>query len=282
MKNKFINIKGRLLDINKPLISGILNITPDSFYDGGRYNSADSAKYQIKKMLGEGADLIDIGAMSSRPGAQVINEDMEWERLKPVLEMIKQDFPKLIFSVDTVRSKIAEKSITEYGAAIINDISGGEIDSNIIKVVAKYNIPYVLMHMRGTPENMQQNSEYMNLITDSIFEISEKIRKLKDFGVNDILIDPGFGFAKNIEQNYELLSNLDSFQIFNLPVYVGLSRKSMAWKHLGISPEESLYATQTLNTIALLKGASIIRVHDVKPAKQLVQIFDKLNSAQKK
>lgn len=282
MKTKFINIKGRLLEINKPLISGILNITPDSFYDGGRYNSVDSAKYQIKKMLGEGADLIDIGAMSSRPGAHVINEDMEWERLEPVLEMIKQDFPKLFFSVDTVRSKIAEKSIAEYGAAIINDISGGEIDSNIFKVVAKYNTPYILMHMRGTPENMQQNSEYMNLITDIIFEISEKIRKLKDLGVNDILIDPGFGFAKNIEQNYELLSNLDSFQIFNLPVYVGLSRKSMAWKYLGISPEESLYATQTLNTIALLKGASIIRVHDVKPAKQLVQIFDKLNSAQKK
>ncbi len=272
MKTHFVNLRGALVKLDKPLVAGILNLTPDSFFDGGKYNSTDAAKLQIEKMINQGADIIDIGAMSSRPGADILDKKEEWERLKPVLEIVKKSFPDLIFSVDTIWADIAEKSICEYGAAIINDISGGEFDSEIMKVSARYKIPYILMHMRGTPKNMNSLTQYNDVVSDVIFELTEKLQKIRDLGVNDIFIDPGFGFAKNIEQNYELLSNLEKFKVFELPIYVGLSRKSMAWRLLGISQEESLYATQTINTIALLKGASIIRVHDVEPARQAIDI----------
>jgi dihydropteroate synthase len=274
---KFLNLKGDLVSCSNPLIMGILNITPDSFFDGGKHNSIDKAKERINQMLTEGVDIIDIGAMSSRPGAEIISEDEEWNRLEPILNMICKYYPNLKFSVDTFRSNIAEKSYCDFGASIINDISGGELDKNMLTVIARHNIPYILMHLRGNPLTMQKMTNYDDIIKELNLFFSKKINELNKLGVNDIIIDPGFGFAKTIEQNYFLLNNLDKLLIHNTPILVGLSRKSMAWKYLKINPSESLYASQSLNTIALLKGANILRVHDISPTKQLVDIYKKLN-----
>lgn len=270
-----INLKGQLIGFEKPLVMGILNITPDSFYKDSRLSDSENIKDRITKMFKDGADIIDIGAMSSRPGAGIINEKEEWSRLEPVLSAISKDFADKYFSVDTLRASIAERSVAEYGISIINDISGGEFDKDMFETVAKYNVPYIIMHMVGTPENMQQNVNYDSIIDDIILYFSNKTQSLKSLGVNDVIIDPGFGFSKTVDQNYFLLNKLDKFKIFELPILAGLSRKSMIWKQLNLKPETALNGTSVLNTIALNNGANILRVHDVVEAKQCVELFHK-------
>lgn len=255
---------------------GIINLTDDSFYSGSRATDLKSAEDKIVNMLDEGADIIDIGAMSSRPGSKIISPDEEWKRLEPILQMIKTKYNDKIFSLDTVHSEIAKKAVCDFGIDIINDISSGTIDDRMFNTVSELKVPYIIMHMRGKPENMQNLTKYNSLINDIIYFFSEKVRKLNAMGVNDIIIDPGFGFSKTIEQNYNLLNNLDKLSIFELPILVGLSRKTMIWKTLGISPELSLNGTTALNMIALNKFANIIRVHDVKEAKEVVNIYNSL------
>jgi len=252
---------------------GILNITPDSFYDGGKNNSITTALKQTEKMLSEGADFIDIGGMSSRPGAKEISLEEEQKRIIPILEEILKNFPKTIISIDTFRSKIAEKTIN-IGASIINDISGGNKDHKMFDTIAKLNCPYILMHMRGNSTDMQTKTSYKNVTIDIIQELSGKIVELQKRNVTDIIIDPGFGFSKTIKQNYQLLKELDIFnKIIDLPILVGISRKSMIWKKLNISPNDSLNATSALNMMALHNGANILRVHDVKEAKEVIDLY---------
>jgi len=277
MKNT-INCKGKLIDFNQALVMGILNITPDSFYDGGKYVSIDSVKTRIDKMLTEGVSIIDIGAASSRPGATEISFDEEKKRLLPVLEVLKKEYPNVITSVDTYRSEIAKIAIEDYGVAIINDIFAGTKDAKMFETVAELNVPYIMMHIKGTPITMQQNPTYNDLFQEIFDFFSEKINKLKLLGVNDIIIDPGFGFGKTLEDNFEILNHLDRFKIFDLPILVGLSRKSMIYKALNSSPENSLNGTSVLNTIALERGANILRVHDIKEATEVVDLFSKLHS----
>ncbi len=274
-----INLKGQLIGFEKSLVMGILNITPDSFYKDSRLSDSENIKDRIDKMFTDGADIIDIGAMSSRPGAKIIDEKEEWSRLEPVLSTISKDFANKHFSIDTLRASIAERSVTEYGISIINDISGGEFDKNMFKAVAKCNVPFIIMHMVGTPDNMQKNVNYESIIDDIILYISDKTQKLKSLGVNDVIIDPGFGFSKTVDQNYFLLNKLEEFKIFELPILAGLSRKSMIWKLLGLKPETALNGTSVLNTIALNNGANILRVHDVVEAKQCVELYHKTQSA---
>jgi dihydropteroate synthase len=271
-----INIKGNLLSFDKPVIMGILNLTPDSFYKASRISDAKSAENQISQMLENGADIIDIGAMSSRPGAEILSSKDEWMRLKPVLEIIQKRFSNSCFSIDTINSEIVKRSVQDFGISIINDISAGNLDEKMFGTIAELQVPYIMMHMRGTPSTMQQLTDYNSLTQDIIFYFSEKIRVLNQLGVNDIIIDPGFGFSKTTEQNYKLLNELDSFQIFKVPILAGLSRKSMIWKPLNITPDESLNGTTALNMFALTKGAKILRVHDVKEAKETVDLFLKL------
>lgn len=270
---KSLNIKGKLYQLESPMVMGILNITPDSFFDGGKYSNIDKAISQISEMLDFGVDIIDIGAMSSRPGAKIIDINTEWGRLEPILNQILKVFPELIFSIDTIRAEIAERCIVDYGAAMINDISGGEFDDNMFKLIANTKTPYIIMHMRGTPETMNSKTDYDDIIIDLVTYFSKKVKILRDYGVNDIIIDPGFGFAKSIEQNYLLLNKLQHLEILELPLLIGLSRKSMVWKYLGIKPEDSLSATQVLNTIAILNGANILRVHDVKETMQTIKLI---------
>ncbi|MDR2010491.1 MAG: dihydropteroate synthase [Bacteroidales bacterium] len=278
-----MQIKGKLIDFNKPLVMGIINITPDSFFSNSRMKNADEAKKKIEEMLENGADIIDIGAMSTRPGAGIITEEEEWDRYEPVLDVALKYFNNTIFSVDTFRSSIAKRSVKDYGVSIINDITGGEYDEKMFETVAECKVPYIVMHMVGLPENMQNNVEYKSLLGDILFYFSKKVEELRLLGVSDIIIDPGFGFSKTIDQNYVLLNNLDSFKIFDLPVLAGLSRKTMIRKYLNISPDEALNGTTILNTLALDKGANILRVHDVKEAKQVVELFCKTrNSVEEK
>lgn len=246
---------------------GILNITPDSFFDGGKYKSLNDIKNQISVMLDEGADIIDIGAFSSKPGSAILNHREEWIRLQPVLDLIKSDFSEAIISVDTCNSETAAKAIDEFSVSIINDISGGEYDKNMFHVVAEKKVPYVLMHMPGSPENMQCKTNYSDIMKELIEFFEKKISHLRSLDVKDIIIDPGFGFGKTLEQNYFLLKNLETFKnIFQLPLLVGISRKSMIYKALNSTPEYALNGTTALNTIALLNKADILRVHDVKHA----------------
>lgn len=252
---------------------GIVNATPDSFYAGSRKQERSSALDTARQMILEGAKIVDIGGYSTRPGAAEITIDQELGRVLPIIEALRSEFPAIAISIDTFRSEVAEKAILA-GANIINDVSGFEIDPKIVAVTAKYNVPYVLMHMRGTPTTMQSLTDYENIFKEISLYFSQKIAHLQTSGVHDIILDPGFGFAKTIEQNHHLLSNLDAFQLFGKPVLVGLSRKSMIYKKLGISPEESLEGTIALNTIALLKGAKILRVHDVKEAKALIDLLN--------
>ena len=268
-----INIKNKLHNFDKPKIMGILNITPDSFYKESRLSNTDNIHKTIETMFAEGADIIDIGAMSSRPGAKIIDKKEEWKRLEPVLGIISKHFSNYIFSIDTLHSEIAKRAVKDYGIAIINDISAGEFDKNMFETVAECKVPYIIMHMLGTPENMQQNVNYGSLLDDILYYFSERVNRLNSLGVNDIIIDPGFGFSKTIEQNYELLNKLEDFKIFNSPLLVGVSRKSMIWKPLNISVETALNGTSILNTIALTKGANIIRVHDVKEAKECIDLL---------
>ncbi|MEC8830995.1 MAG: dihydropteroate synthase [Bacteroidota bacterium] len=270
-----INCKGELVDLKKPKVMGILNLTPDSFFDGGKYKDEASILHQVEYMLNHGATFIDMGAYSSRPGAEHVPEDEELKRMVPVIDLILEKFPDTLISVDTFRSKVAAESI-EHGASIINDIAAGNLDDDMFATIAKYQVPYIMMHMKGTPQSMQKEAEYENLINDLRFYFSEKIKETTSKKINDIIIDPGFGFAKTTGQNYTLLNHLDMFQTFGLPILIGLSRKSMIYKVLESSPKEALNGTTALHTIALLKGANIIRAHDVKEASECVKLAEAL------
>ncbi len=273
----FINCKGHLIDLSSPKIMGILNITPDSFYDGGKYTSDKALLNQVEKMLNEGVTFIDVGAYSSRPNAQHITEDEELVRSTKSIELILSNFPEALLSVDTFRSKVAAQAILS-GACMINDISGGSLDTNMFKTVAKNKVPYILMHMLGTPQNMQDNPQYKNIILDIRKYFSKKIAELRTLGVSDIILDVGFGFGKTMTHNYTLLKNLNLFNCFDLPLLAGLSRKSMLYNVLKTTPEKTLNATTIVNTIALQNGASILRVHDVKEAQETIQIYQQLQN----
>jgi dihydropteroate synthase len=271
---KSINCLGRLIDLDTPCVMGVLNLTPDSFYDGGKYKSEKEILTQAEKMLDEGATFIDIGAYSSRPGASDVSPEEERSRLIPALKLILKEFDKALVSVDTFRSKIAQESI-ESGAAMINDISAGCLDPEMFSTIARLQVPYVIMHMRGTPQNMQGNLTYDNLVKDIIYYFSERVFELRAVGVNDIIIDPGYGFSKTLEQNYELLGKSELLQHLELPILTGISRKSMLYKLIGTDPEGALAATVAAHTIALLKGTSILRAHDVKEAVHAIEIVQK-------
>lgn len=275
---KSINCNGNLIDLSTPKVMGILNLTPDSFYDGGKYKSEKEILDQTEKMISEGAAFIDIGAYSSRPGAQPISEEEELARILPVLKLIIKTFPEALISIDTFRSAIARQTLA-LGACMINDISAGNLDAEMFKTVADFQVPYCIMHMRGTPQNMQDNIVYDNLVKDILYYFSKKINELRTLGLNDIIIDVGFGFSKNLDQNYELLQKLNLFTNLEVPILSGLSRKSMLYKLLGISANEALNATTAANTIALLQGTNILRVHDVKEANEVVKIIEKTKIA---
>lgn len=272
-----ININGALLDLTNPIVMGIVNITPDSFYSGSRYQSDNEIITRINEILNQGGKIIDLGAYSSRPGAEDIDSKTEEARLRPVLASISKEFPHTIFSLDTFRADIARMAVEEYGVKIINDISAGSIDSNMFKTIARLNVPYILMHMRGIPANMQHNTQYNNVTKDVITELSVKFEQLKAMGVKDIIIDPGFGFSKNLEQNYQLLNKLHMFRIFEVPLLVGVSRKSMIYKLLNTTPDLALNGTSVLNTLALLNGAKILRIHDVREAVETIKIVSTFN-----
>jgi len=270
-----INCKGQLIDLSKPKLMGILNSTPDSFFEGSRIASVDSALVKTEKMLNDGADFIDVGGVSTRPGAKKISVDEELKRVIPVIENILKKFPETLISIDTFRAKVAKEAV-ESGAVIINDISAGSMDEELLETVAKLKVPYILMHMQGTPQTMQNNPVYEDVTMEVNQFLSEKISELKKLGINDIILDPGFGFGKTVEHNYELLRNLDLIGFGEFPLLVGVSRKSMITRLLNVSPGEALNGTTALNTIALQKGANILRVHDVKEAKETIQILESL------
>jgi len=274
-----INCSGRLIDLTSPIVMGILNITPDSFYSGSRSHDEDEIVKKSEKHLSEGAAILDVGACSTRPGATDINETQEKERLDLALRTIRKKFPDALISVDTFRSSIASWACKEHGANIINDISGGNMDAAMFNTIVALKVPYIIMHMQGTPQNMQDDPKYRDVVGDIILFLSEKVKRLKLLGVNDIIIDPGFGFGKTLEHNYQLMNRLDELKIFGLPLMAGVSRKSMIYKLLEKNPEGSLNGTTALNTIALLKGASILRVHDVKEAVETIRIVSKMKNA---
>jgi len=274
-----INCRGELIDLSFPKVMGIVNITPDSFYDGGKYTTEENMISRIDKMISEGCDIYDIGAYSSRPGAQNVSEDEELSRLTSALKVIRKKFPEIIISVDTFRSQIAKKVVQDFEVDIINDISAGEMDSKMFETIADLNVPYIMMHMQGTPENMQENPEYENIVKDIMMYFSKKLYELKLLGVNDVIIDPGFGFGKTLDHNYQLLKHLDDFKIFELPLLVGLSRKSMICKVLEVDPHDALNGTSVVNTLALMGGANILRVHDVKSAVETLKLHAKFNQA---
>lgn len=269
-----INIRGELVSLERPLVMGILNITPDSFYESSRNLEYNDALRRADQIIGEGADIIDVGAYSSRPGADDISEEEEIKRLKSVLPQIRERYPKTIISVDTFRSGVARYAVEECGVDIVNDITGGEGDADMFKTVAQLKVPYILMHMRGTPQTMQNETSYHNIIVDIIEYFSRKVTELHLLGVNDIILDPGIGFAKSLEQNYNIIKNLADFAQFKLPLLVGVSRKSMIYKLFNTTPQEALPGTIALNTMALTKGANILRVHDVSECVETVRIFE--------
>lgn len=278
---KSINVKGELLDLSTYPVMGILNVTPDSFYSESRKESDSAIIERSAQILNEGGAIIDVGAQSTSPNSRFISLEEERERLMPALKLIRSLFPDVTLSVDTFYSEIAKEAVEEYGVNIINDISGGEIDKHMFQTVAELKVPYLLTHMRGTPQNMQSQTSYENFIQDIFFFFSKKIAELNFLGVNDIIIDPGFGFSKTVAQNYELMAYLKYFHIFEEPILVGISRKSMIYKLLGTTPEESLNGTSLLNGIALLYGADILRVHDVKEAVECVKIITELSRYEK-
>ena len=272
-----IKLKESLLDLSSPIIMGILNVTPDSFYDGGFYDNQNKVLNQVEKMINDGASIIDIGGYSSRPGADNISPEVELARVLPIVKLIKERFSKILISIDTFRSVVAKECV-ENGADIINDISGGSLDSKMFETVAKLNVPYIIMHMRGNPSNMMDKTDYENIIEEIDNYFSKKIELAKSFGINDIIIDPGFGFAKTTKQNFDILKNLTSLKKLDKPLLVGVSRKSMIYKTLNISPIDSLNGSTVLHTISLLKGANIIRVHDVKEANECIRLVNELKS----
>ena len=272
-----INCKGQLIDLASPKVMGILNVTPNSFFDGGKYKTESVILSQVGKMFTDGATFIDVGAYSSKPSAEFVSEKEELNRIVPVVNLILEKFPDSLISIDTFRSEVA-KVCLENGAAIINDISAGNLDDKMLETIAKYNVPYIMMHMRGTPQTMQTMTNYDNIVKEMLFYFSERVAKARSYGINDLIIDPGFGFAKTLEQNYEVLQKLELFEMLELPLLAGFSRKSMIYKTLHSTAEEALNGTSVLNTIALTKGAKILRVHDVKEAMECVTLFNKLNN----
>ncbi len=278
---KQINIKGNLFSFGHPVVMGILNATPDSFFDGGQCGSEAAIARRASDMIEQGAAIIDVGAYSSRPGAEHISEEQEWQRLEVALRVIRKSHPQAIISVDTFRSEIARRSVEEFHADIINDISAGTMDSKMYATIAKLNVPYILMHMKGTPQNMQQNIIYRNDIVDEMtLFFSQQVYQLTQHGVKDIILDPGFGFGKTIEHNYIIMRRLEEFQIHNLPLLVGVSRKSMIYNALNTTPANSLNGTSVLNTMALERGANILRVHDVKEAVECIKLVEYMKSKQ--
>lgn len=271
-----LNINGRLLNLSEPQVMGILNVTPDSFYSGSRKQTEDEIEARVKQIIGEGASIIDIGAYSSRPNADDVSPFEEMERLRKGLTVIQRVAPDAIVSVDTFRADVAKMCVEEYGVGIVNDISGGMLDKDMFATVAKLGIPYILMHMQGTPQNMQQNPHYDDVVKEVFMYFAEKVQRLRDLGVKDIILDPGYGFGKTVEHNYELMNHQEELLEFELPLLVGISRKSMIYKVLGITADEALNGTSVLNTISLLKGANILRVHDVATCVEVVNLIQKL------
>ncbi|MCT4630395.1 dihydropteroate synthase [Winogradskyella sp.] len=272
-----INCKGQLIDLSTPKVMGILNVTPDSFYDGGQYKEEPSILNQVKTMINEGATFIDIGGYSSRPGADFVSEEDELNRVIPVIELILKHFPEILISIDTFRSKVAQKGIAT-GAAIINDISAGQLDDSMMTTVGQLGVPYIMMHMKGNPKTMQQQTDYDDVTKDINSYFAERIAKAHAAKINDIIIDPGFGFAKTVEQNFELLNKLELLQIIDKPILAGVSRKSMIYKTLNTTANDALNGTTALHMVALQKGAKILRVHDVKEAMQCVTLYNQLTT----
>lgn len=270
---KLINVNGQLMDLAYPRVMGILNVTPDSFYADSRKQTETEIIRRVREILEEGGSIIDLGAYSSRPNAGHISPEEEMSRLRNALGIIRREYPDAVLSIDTFRADIARMCVEEYGAAIINDISAGNMDKQMFSTVARLGIPYVIMHMQGTPQDMQQNPHYSNILKEVLYYFSEKVQQLKELGVKDIIIDPGFGFGKTLEHNYALLDQLEEFSVFGLPLLVGVSRKSMIYRLLGGSPEDALNGTSIINTVALMKGADILRVHDVKAATEAIKII---------
>lgn len=268
-----LNFNGTLFELSSPIVMGILNITPDSFFDGGRYLDEKQIMDRCEKMLSEGATIIDIGAYSSRPGATDISAEEEQDRLTKALQPIRKNFPDAIVSVDTFRADIARFVVQEFNVNMINDISAGELDPNMLETIASCNVPYILMHMKGTPQTMQQDTSYDSLINDIIRYLAQRIHMAVQAGIKDLIVDPGFGFGKTIEQNFKLLANLGDFKIFQRPLLVGLSRKATVYKTLGTTPDNALNGTLALETIAVLNGANILRVHDVKETMEVLKLL---------
>ena len=270
-----LNVRGRLFNLSTPQVMGILNVTPDSFYAASRVETEESIRVRVRQIVAEGGSMIDVGAYSSRPGADDVSAEEEMERLRRGVRIVREEAPEVPVSIDTFRADVAKMAIEELGADIINDISGGELDKRMFATVAKLGVPYILMHMKGTPQTMQQAPHYDDLMKEVLLYFAEKIQQLRDLGQKDIIIDPGYGFAKTLDHNYELLQHQDMLQVFELPILVGVSCKSMIYRLLGCAPDEALNGTTVVNTIALQKGASILRVHDVKEAVEVVTLYQK-------
>lgn len=273
----FLNVKGKLLDLSQPRVMGILNVTPDSFFDGGQYLSTDAVLVQVERMLQAGATCIDVGGYSTRPGAEVVTPEEEKKRVLPAIRRIMKAFPDAVLSIDTFRSEVARAAVAE-GACIINDVTGGEGDPQMFATAGVLKVPYILMHMRGTPQTMNQQTDYEDLVKEIALYFQQRILALRHHGVKDIILDPGIGFAKTVAQNFQLLNQFDHFKIFSQPKLIGVSRKSLIWRTLHVTPEEALNGTSVLNTVALLKGASILRVHDVKQAVEAINLIHALKN----
>ena len=278
-KQYTINVNGQLIDLSRPQVMGILNVTPDSFYSGSRKQTEWEIRERVEQIVNEGGQMIDIGAYSSRPRADDVSEEEEMRRLREGMKIVKELAPDMPASVDTFRANVAKMCVEELGVGIINDISGGELDKDMFKTVAKLGVPYILMHMKGTPQTMQQAPHYDDLMKEVMIYFAEKVQKLRDLGQKDIILDPGYGFAKTLDHNYQLLRQQEMLQVFDLPLLVGISRKSMIYRLLDTCPQEALNGTSVLNTIALQKGANILRVHDVKECVEVVKIVRKMHEA---
>lgn len=276
---KYLNVNGQLLDLSVPQVMGILNVTPDSFYSGSRMQTEADITARARQILDEGASIIDIGAYSSRPQAEHISPEEEIKRLRVGLEIVNRNHPGAVVSVDTFRAQVAEYCVKEHGVAIINDIAAGEMDAQMFETVARLGVPYIMMHMQGTPQSMQREPHYENLLREVFLYFARKVQQLRNLGVKDIVIDPGFGFGKTLEHNYELMAHLEEFSIFELPLLAGVSRKSMIYRLLGGTPQDALNGTTVLDTIALMKGADILRVHDVREAVEAVTIVTAMRNA---
>lgn len=272
----YMNVKGRLLDLSTPQVMGILNVTPDSIYSDSRMQTEKDIADRAQQIIDEGASIIDIGGYSSRPNAEHISAEEEMNRLRTGLEILNRNHPDAVISVDTFRAEVAEQCVKEYGVAMINDISAGEMDNRMFATVAELGVPYIMMHMQGTPQNMQNDPHYDNLMKEVFLYFATKVQQLRDLGVKDIILDPGFCFGKTLEHNYELMAHLDEFSVFELPLLVGVSRKSMIYKLVGGTPQDSLNGTTVLDTVALMKGAHILRVHDVREAVEAVRMTEKI------